>query len=177
LKGPKEYATCVTVDGAEFTCIDGAIDTGDAKIVKACLEMGLSPNGCDGISICCGGSHPANLVKRLGKGQCWSATEDPMSFVSKVENPEYLEMLMHLIKHGADLNKQAYRGPMNADRGTAAHYVQSAIALYLLMVAGADMNATIGFNGKLVPVQQYLAWTGRSRIWACAHKAFAARSS
>lgn len=63
---------------------------------------------------------------------------------------------------------------MNADRGTAAHYVQSPIALYLLMVAGANMDATIGLNDK-VSVQQHLARTGRSHIWACAHKAFQAR--
>ena len=99
-----------------------------------------------------------------------------MSFVDKVESPQYLRMLMMLIEHGADLDKQAYRGPMNADRGTAAHYAQSPIALYILMVAGADMNATIGLNGKLVGVQKYLEWTGRSRIWACAHKAFLARA-
>ena len=164
------------VKEATITCIDEAIDTGDVKILQAWLETGLSPNGCGGPNICCGGSHPGNLVRRSGKGPGWKPNDDPMSFVDKVESPQYLRMLMMLIAHGADLNKQAYRGPMNADRGTAAHYVQSPIALYILMVAGADMNATIGLNGKLVGVQKYLEWTGRSRIWACAHKAFLARS-
>jgi hypothetical protein len=153
-------------------CIDQAIDTADPRIVDACLVLGLSPDGCGGHAICCGGSHVANVAKRSGKGPCWKPNENPMAFLDKVERPEYLKMLRLLIAHKADLNKQAYRGPMNSDRGTAAHYVQNPVALYMLMAAGADMNATIGFNGKLVPVQQYLAWTGRSRIWNCAHRAF-----
>ena len=165
----EEAATDVT----KITCIDAAIDTGDVTVLLECLDNGLSPDGCGGYSICCGGSHIATLIKLSGKGSHGPLGNDPMSLVG---DDKHLQMLMLLIDRGADLNKQAYRGETNADRGTAAHYVQSAIALYILMVAGADMNATIRFNGALVSVQKYLAWTDRGRLWARAHKAFLAKA-
>ena len=148
-----------TVDFPTIPCIDLA-NTTSYEEMKHYLELGLNANGCGRPLMCCADSQLALAIKNSGNGHQGPLGENPMALLDDPDAPEYIRMLrivVLLLKHGAEVNGQAERGYPGL--GTSAHYAKSTLALYILLINGADMSATIKSNFKTLTVHDYLQLT------------------